>query len=278
MHAVCQAHQNLWFNYPTIWRVVPLIPLSFNFSDTDDCLKVCSLHKIHVGHCPLHEVYFIYTSIIHQTTANAQHNIHIILQYWPLRSISSPCLRSTLWYHGCCVSPTLEVLRDPAAEMSQGPHTHTHKFGCYNVKPKRTTGENYWWASPNYVEIYSHQNVIKSGLHVMWSITHINFNAFLCATFCWSGTVLKQLQLTIKAKEGLRKYQSTNQSPSLWECTAQLVLTARLLWQFLVLWCGWQGALIALERDWSLIHWWWWLVTGCRKCHSLLHFRRWRPL
>jgi hypothetical protein len=37
-------------------------------------------------------------------------------QYWPLRSISSACLRSTLWYHGWSVSPTFEVLRDPAAE------------------------------------------------------------------------------------------------------------------------------------------------------------------
>lgn len=58
--------------------------------------------------------------------------------------------------------------------------------------------------------------------------------------------------------------------------TAQLVLTARLFWQ-LVLWCGWQWALAALQCDWSLIHWWR-LLTSSRQCRSLLHFWCWCPL
>lgn len=43
-------------------------------------------------------------------------------QYQPLRSISSACLRSTLWYHGCC-----EILRDSTAATWQ---QQWDSYGC----------------------------------------------------------------------------------------------------------------------------------------------------
>jgi hypothetical protein len=59
--------------------------------------------------------------------------------------------------------------------------------------------------------------------------------------------------------------------------SARLVLTARLLRQFVVLWCGWKGTLRVLECERALVRWQW-LVTGCKRCSSSVQICGWCPL
>jgi hypothetical protein len=79
-------------------------------------------------------------------------------QYIPLRSISSACLRSTLWYHGCC-----EILRDPAAATWQ------QLLLCTNYMHARTE-----ILTPVLLRIHAFWDVILSMPTDPWRGRHYN--------------------------------------------------------------------------------------------------------